>query len=315
MAFPIRYLVPYQVDIHAVDLGSGHAINNTLYYRCNFQTTAPPAYGAPIAGNGSTATLLAAVRISWNNVVARMNHNYQLRSYVMRAITGKRYGTPLLNIAGLVPGTPVLVTTGSAHGLAEGAAIAVTGVTSPAVVNGFWTVHVLSPFSFQLVGSSIAGVWSGDGFVQLVGPVLEFSYADQEVLIASDFGLVAGDSLPIFATSSVRRLNGGVGRNFRSRFSLSPMSEVDVSDGSFTTTQRGLMVTALNALNASLGNGGTDATSSFSFQVAVSRRLAFGLPSPFATQAGWTAIISSFAQQPNCGSIVRRKPKLNAAII
>jgi hypothetical protein len=314
MAFPIRYRVPYQVDIHAVDLGSGHFVNNTLYYGSNFQTVAPPAYGQPIAGNGSTLTLLQQVRGLWGGFIARLNHNYVTRSYVMRAITGKRYSTSLLNILGLASGAPVTITTLGPHGFVTGQTVAVSGVTSPVTANGFWTITVLTASSFSLNGSNIVGAWSADGFVQRVAGALEFTYADQEVLTFSDAGGVAGDALPLFATSSVRRLNGGVGRNFRSRFSLSPMSEVDAVDGGFTAAQKALMVTALANFNVSTTNGGTDATSGFSFQLVVSKALAFGLGSPFADRLGWTSPVLSMVQQPNCGSLVRRKPKLNAVI-
>jgi hypothetical protein len=314
MAFPIRYKVPYQIDVHAIDLGSGKLITNTFYAVSNFQTVAPPAYGAPIAGPSSTATLLAQFRGLWGGFIARANHNYQTREYDMRAMLGKRFSSPFFAIAAYVGGTPVVLTTSSPHGLLTGDVVAVSGVTSPATLNAQWTITVVNPTTFQLDGSSIVGAWSGDGFVQKVVGVLEVQYADKETLLFADTGGVAGDALPLFCASSIRRVTAGVGRSYRSRFSLSPMSEVDSVDGAFTTTQKGLMVTALAAFNVSMTNGGSDATSGSSFQVSFSRKIAFGLASPWTTNIMCAPVIS-MAQQPNTGSIVRRKPKLTSVIV
>jgi hypothetical protein len=143
---------------------------------------------------------------------------------------------------------------------------------------------------------------------------VQLLYADTEIITTSDPGGVLGDALPLFATSSIRRLNSGVGRQFRSRFSLSPMSEADVVNGGFTAAQKAVMVTALNGLNVSYANGGTDATSGNSNQVAFAKSVALTLPSPFGQSDTFTALISSYQQQRNTGSLTRRKPRLTSII-
>jgi hypothetical protein len=313
----IRYLVPYELSIQARDVGSGKPVTNIMYYICGLQNVAPPAYGAPIAGASSNGLLVTNLRALWAGaVLPRLNANYKVLQYVLRAIIGKRFATPSLAISALVTGTPTVITTAAPHGFSSGMTVSVSGVTLPVVTNGLWVITVLSSTSFSLNGSVSAGAWSGDGAVQEAGETLEFQYADLATYVpVADIGGVVGDALPLFATSSVRRLNTGIGRHFRSRFSLSPMSEVDALDGGFTAAQKALMATALGAFNVSVSNGGSDASSSLMAQWAVSKRLAFTLPSPFTQSLTWTAFITNYVQQPNCGSLVRRKPRLTSVIV
>lgn len=317
MGFGIRYLVPYQVNINAIDNGSGRKVSNIMYYRSAIQTTAPPAYGALIAGPGSTTTLLAAILNKWiATVMLRLNANYILQSGVMVALVGKRYSSPFTPIFGVSFGTPVTIITNAPHGLTTGQVVSIQGVTSPASLNTSWTVTVVGTFTFTLNSSSMLGPWTGDGQFQVVSGSLEFLTTDLETLSGlTNPGSVVGDALPLFATSSVRRLNGGVGRNFRSRFSLSPMSEVDVLDGGFTAAQKALMVTDLGLFNVGIGNGGSDATSAFSFNCVVSKKVAFSLVTPFNSNSPWSFVTQSMVQQRNNGSMVRRKPKLTSVIV
>lgn len=317
MAFPIRNRVPYQVTHFGIDLGSGRSVTNTFYYRNKVQTVSPPAYGAGIAGAGSTATLLASCQAIWiTAILTRLNHNYSLLNSVMQAILGKRYSSPLVPIQAVTVANPAVIATASPHGLSTGDVVSVTGVTAPSDLNGAHVITVTSPTTFTFPYTSFVSPWSGDGYFQLAEGAIEFQYADKESLpIGATFGQVAGDALPLFATSSVRRLNGGIGRSFRSRFSLSPMSETDSLDGGFTAAQKALMVTALGNFVVARTNGGTDATSGLSDMCAVSKQIGFGLSSPFIASDPFTATVTSMVQQPNTGSLVRRKPRLTGVII
>jgi hypothetical protein len=315
MASSIRYRVPYEIAVKALDASTGKRLINIFYVRSQLQTVAPPAYGFPIAGSGSTLTLVSAFAGTWRVFAAAvLNERYNASEYIMRAIVGKRFGTPLFPIAALVTGTPVTVQTGVSHGFSTGNTVIVAGVTVPGSANATWVITVLNSTTFTLNGSNIAGVWSGDGTVQRVQGQVQLLYADTEIITTSDPGGVLGDALPLFATSSIRRLNSGVGRQFRSRFSLSPMSEADVVNGGFTAAQKAVMVTALNGLNVSYANGGTDATSGNSNQVAFAKSVALTLPSPFGQSDTFTALISSYQQQRNTGSLTRRKPRLTSII-
>jgi hypothetical protein len=317
MPFAIRYGVPYKVVLAAQDVGSGKKISNTLYYYCGIQSVAPPAYGQPIAGASNVQTFANNVGSLWiTAIMARMNANYQLLSSYASALIGKRYGTPSIPILALIAGSPATIATAAPHGLVTGQVVSIGGVTLPAGANGLWTITVTTPTQFTLNGSVLGIGWTGDGYVQVATGQLEFLTTDLDgVTFSPTFGSIVGDALPLYATSSVRRINGGIGRHFRSRFSLSPMSEIDNLDGGFTTTQKGLMVTALTAMMATVQNGGSDATSKFMGLIVVSKRLAFALPSPFSQSLSWTAIVTSMVQQRNLGSLVKRKPRLTSIIV
>lgn len=70
-----------------------------------------------------------------------------------------------LDITGASNATPIVITTASAHGLANGDAVIVSGVLGNANANGAFTVSVLSPTTFQLVGSVGSGAYTGGGVV------------------------------------------------------------------------------------------------------------------------------------------------------
>lgn len=312
----IRYAVPYEINVFAKDNASGRAISNKHYYICGQQLVNPPPFGSAIAGSGSTTTALNNFGILYQaSIVLGLNHNYTMISYVMQAILGKRYSSPLFPIQGVAVGTPTTLTTASPHGLITGQQIVIYGVTSPAVVNAVWVVDVIGPYSFSLRGSSLQGPWSGDGMMQKVQGSWEFLYADKETSIANlQPGLIVGDALPLFCTGSVRRLNAGIGRAFRSRFSLSPMSESDSIDGGFTSTVLIAWSGRLNNFRAGFANGGTDSGSGLMVPVALSHKAAFAQPSPFTSNTAFTAAITGYRLQQNTGSLVRRKPKLTSTI-
>lgn len=311
----IRYRVPYEIALKAMDSASGKPIANIAYVRTGIQSGAPPAYGAAIAGGGSTATLLSNVLSGWwSQVKLQLNENYVQTSLVMRAIVGKRFSTPLFPIVALVTGAPVLVQTGSNHGFSTGNTVQITGVTVPGTVNGNWTITVTTPTTFTLNGSNIAGIWSGDGMVQRVQGVLQILYADTETLVNATPGFNPGEAAPLFATASCRRLNGGVGRHFRSRMSISPFGEASVNAGQLTAGFKAGLETALELDLPGFLNGGTVTASDRSFPVVFARELALGLPSPFTQSDTWCTDVTGYTVQPNCGSLVRRKPKLTAGI-
>jgi hypothetical protein len=316
MAVAIRYRTPYEVAIQARDLGSGKPVTNILYFRCQKQIVAPPAFGAPIAGPSDIATFAGGVLANWEaNVVPLLNANYKLIQYVFRAMLGKRYGTPIFPITALIPGTPIALTTGIPHGLNTGDTVSVQGVTSPAVANGQYTCTVTGPNALTLNGTSVVAVWSGDGYIQKVAGPLQIFYADKYTLSSTAVGGVVGDALPLFATLSVRRFNGGVGRHFRSRISLSPISESDGKDGTITP---GVLTAFGVGLNLGVGdadNGGSDAGSKLMTDCVFSKAVAFSQASPWTQSDTFMFDETRMNPQPNTGSLVRRKPRLTAAIV
>ncbi len=311
----VRYRTPYELVVNAVDLGSGKRTTNIYYYRSAFYTGAPPPYGGPVIGSDSATLLAAFVTRFEANILPIMNHNYQMISYVMRAIIGKQYKTPFIAIGALTPGAPIVVDTVAPHGLVTGNFVYVQGVTSPPGANGVFSITRIDPTSFALNGSNDALFWSGDGQIQQATGSYQFQYADTTTQLSVAVGGIAGDSLPMFACASVRRLNSGIGKSFRSRVSLSPMSESDVVDGRFTAIRLASINTAFATLIAvNLNNGGADVTGGVSAQTVISKKIASTLPLVFTSENPWSVGTVSFSCQPNLGSLVRRKPKLTAPI-
>jgi len=307
----IRYLVPYQIDVLGQDTVSLKRIGNTLYYISGVQAASPPAYGAPIAGGGSTTTLLANFDIAWQTLVAAVLHgNYTIVSYTMRAIVGYGYGTPVLAINALIQtGTFTTIQTASPHGLSTGDIIRVSGVTTPANTNGLWSVIVVTANQVQISPSG-TGVWSNDGSIQRADGQQNFQYADLETLAGSAGGGVSGEAMPTFVSVDVQRLNPGIGKSFRSRFGMSMISEDDQKEGKLTAPAQAIWGTNLPLFFAPLVNGGSGTASDHSYLAAVSKKKASMIASPFVTSNGWTQYVSSLLQHNRLGSQNQRKPKL-----
>lgn len=314
MAQPWRYLVPVEVAIHARDVGSGKLVSNITYWINRAATGVTPAYGAPITGS-DMATFDSAFQTSFSTTVAGfLNHNYSLLDITYRLIIGKQFKTPFTAILALVPGAPINITTSVPHGLTTGDIVFIQGVTSPPGANGTWRITVTGPDDFTLDTSNDALPWTGNGRWQLATGALQFTYADKFVSTPVIVGAIVGDALPLFAAASIRRLNAGTGKNFRSRLSFSPMSESDSLDGGLLPARITAINTAMNTFLGALANGGADAGAGVSVQIAVSKKLAVMQPPIFAQSATWTALVGSYAVQRNLGSMTRRKPRLTATI-
>lgn len=309
----IRYLVPYQVDIDAYDLTSLEQCGNTFYLRSGVQLVSPPAFGAPIAGSSTTTALLAAFQVVWETFATEvLSVKYKLRSYTMRGIVGKQYATPSRAILSLSIGTSeITIVSSGPHGLVNGESVRIFGVTSPFSVNGNFVATVVNGTTFTIALSISPVVWTGDGFFQRAGGALTFTYVDKETLISTAVGGISGDTLPIFSTISVQRLNAGVGRNWRSRFELSPIGESFNDFGKLTTAAIASVATSLTDFNVGVSNGGSDTGSQNSYQVAISRQLAMAQLTPFTESASWCRICDIMTAHTNLGSLTARKPRLS----
>lgn len=314
MAAAIRWRVPYRLVVKAADLGSSKIITNTFWYRAIGTAGPAPAYGTTLVGS-DILTFINNFITSYATIRALLNANYSTIEYIASALVGKRYSTPAVPIAGMASSLDLIIDTGFPHGLTTGNMVYVYGVTTPSGANGQWIVTVTSPTQFHLNGSAPGGIWSGDGFVQLAGGRMELLYSDATTVVASAVGGVAGDALPLFAAASVRRLNSGTGRNFRSRLSFSPMSESDSIDGGWTAGRRTAWATALGTFfSTDVLNGATDAGQAIMYDSVMSGTIALGKIAPFAESDSFCRSVTSFALQRNSGSIVRRKPRLTVPI-
>jgi len=318
MAAQIRYRVPYECAVHAVDLASGKKVTNIFYLKSG-QDAVPPAYGAPVPGPSDLATLATNFDLTWVGAlkpVSLLNANYSIQDYTWRAILGKQYGTPLKPITSLVAGAPTVIAVGSPHGYSTGDTVSVSGITSPTGLNQPWMITVIDSLSFSLDGSVSGGAWSGSGTVQLAEGQLQFIYADKYVLLSIAVGSIVTDAIPLHATASIRRLSGGVGKAFRSRYSVSHIPEVSVQNGRFNVADLATWQSTHNTFLTSFpANGGTGVGSGIMFHQAVSKSKAFGLPSPFTSVDEWAQVVTSGKVQPNMGSLVRRKPRLTTPIV
>ena len=312
----IKYRVPYEVAVNALDLASGKKISNIYYYQNGIATGPAPAYGADVAGS-SSATLLANLKAQYDiSVPTILSHNYQMVNLVMRAIVGKQYRTPFQVISAMTTGGPVTtISSMFPHGLHSGDAVYIQGVTSPPLINGVWLATVVDSTTFT-VPFTTGLTWSSDGQFQLATGAYQFAYADKQTIVDTTVGTVAGDALPLFSSASVRRNNEGVGKSFRSRVSLGPIAESYSVDGGLT----GASITAINAAMLSWltaggqPNGGTDVGAGLSYQVVVSKKIASTLPLVFPNADNWVKGGIAYAVQRNTGSMVRRKPRLTSII-
>lgn len=310
----IRYLVPYQLDVIAKDLTSTKPIQNTFYLKTGLQSVSPPTYGAPIAGGGNNATLLASFVTNWEaNIMPLLSVKYVQPTYRLRAILGKQYASPILALSGLTPGNPVVLNTSGPHNLTTGDTVFVAGVTTPGTVNGNWTITVISSTSFSLDGSNIAGSWSNNGTVQRVTGRLQFLYADLTETNTAAVGGIAGDALPAYCSVDVRRINAYTGRHFRSRWGMGIIGEADQQNGTLTGAAITALVAALDntAFNSAYPNGGTDAGGSGdSRHYVLSRAVALSQASPFTVSNTFSAPVEQFIFRARLGSQVSRKGKL-----
>jgi hypothetical protein len=136
-------------------------------------------------------------------------------------------------------------------------------------------------------------------------------YSDKETLSDTTIGGITLDSMPLFADASIVRANAGIGKSFRSRFSLAPIAETDVVDGTFSTSRQTAWNAALATFNDLFANGGSDtpAGSGVSHACAVSQKVAFQGVSPFVTSDGWTFAVQNYRLHPYMGSQTKRKPR------
>lgn len=312
MATALKNLCIYAAKIDAVDLSSGKFLSNTLYYRNRVDTGS--GYGVDIAGTTDTA-LEDAIFHKWydtvNPVMDRLPASYQLRQLTLQRLYGWGYGTPISVIVGAVGTlTNIHVFTAAPHGLRDGQTVQITGVVGMTDLNRmFLAISVVGPTEF-VVDITTTQTYTSGGQVQRTNRSLQLLYADKLIVPHDEVGnSTEVDILPLFTDVSMRRLNTGVGKNFRSRISIAPIPESDQKNGSLLPTPYAAWLTIGTSLAATLLSGGVDFV-----PYAVSKKLALADTTPFSSSATWSRPVTSYAPQRNMGSFTKRKPKLTAAI-
>lgn len=310
----ILNLVPYEVRINAINLSSGKNISNTLYFK-DFVDHGG-GYAAPIPGVGNADTdLEQSAYIQWavgaNSVLTALSDEYQMVSIRVRSITGRAWKTPVVPIAGIAASlVDTHVITGGPHGLVAGDAVNISSVTVPSTINGQHTVvSVISAVEYT-IGGVFTGVYSGAGTQQKISGNQSLTYGSNLEVAHNDVGAIGSDQMPLHTTISMRRLNAGVGKNWRSRLSISPLTEGDQKNGRLTVAALAIWTTVGTTLATPLTLPGIVVET----PVALSMRLAMLEPTPFAFSNAWVSEVNAFVPRTNLGSLVKRKPRLTSAI-
>lgn len=307
--------VPYEVKINAIDLGSSKKISNTVYYRSD------PAvgfgYGDPITGTND-ATFIADVLAAWVAAAfgakTAVHQNYKMVDITSQAIIGRGFNTAITAILSALAGvSATTVVTATAHGLTTGDKVFINGAAGMTSLNNIWSnITVVDSITFT-IPASIPGTYTGGGLAQKANKPQQFQYSNKLVVPDSTVGLIGGEALPLYCDVSMRRLNTGVGKNWKSRLSIAIVSELHNIDGKLTAGAL-IIWTAFGNNFASIipatGVGGLVMR-----QVAVSRQIAFAQPTPFLEAGTWTRPVTDWVPQPNFGSFTRRKPKLTQTIV
>lgn len=312
----IRYRVPYELRVLAGDLATGRNLTNIFYLKSTVQLVSPPAYGDPIAGGGSTTTLLAALKTDYElGPLSMLSSKYKLQGYELRSMLGWQYDGSLFPIVGVSFGNPTLIQVFGTGGLVDGDLVFLQGITGAVAANGLWPVTVLSDKFFTVPADTTATPWTGGGQWQAVQGGKRWIYGDVETLGSSAVGGIVQESVALFATASVRRRGQTPGKSFQGRNSYSPIPETTVEMGTFTTSGKSGWATALNQWYGPFLNGGSEVPGSGqSYHYNVSKQIAFSQVTPFAESAAWSSLVLDMTLQPNMGSMLRRKPRLTSVI-
>lgn len=303
----MRRRTPYEVLLLARDAKSGKRVSNTLYYA----NPTGGAYASPVTGT-SEATFLAAVIARWTTfVIPVLSINYTMVSARARVIMGWAFPSSQVLVVGATPSlTFTSITTGGPHFFLTGDAVSITGTAGvPGLNNYFSPITVTSPTTFT-IPVALPGSLSTFGLVQEVEGEPEFTFEDNLEITNTSVGGIAGEAIPLYCAASVRRLNTGIGRNWRSRISLSPLGELQNENGKFSTTAFAAFETGVDSLN----NGESDGVIAAMLPVVVSKTLALQEPSPFTSSDDWIRYTTDFAARRNLGSLVARKPSLTGVI-
>jgi len=313
----IGYLVPYEIRVRAADTASGKLVSNVFYVKSGTQLVAPPAYGAPIAGSGSTTTLLASFRTLFNaGPLTMLEAHYVQTMFEMRKIVGWKYNTPIYPITAVAVGNPTVVASPGAITLTTGQLVNISGITGATSANGTWTVGVVGAGAFSINANTTGELYGGGGQFQKANGALQFSYEDLELLESTNAGGISGEAAALFGTASVRRIGSQPGKSFQGRNSYSPIPESTVESGGFTTAAKASWVTALDTFNDNYANGGSETPGSGnSVQINVSKMKAFTQVTPFVGSLSWTSVVTQMLLQPDQGTMLRRKPRLSSVII
>jgi len=309
----IRNQVLYEVRIFGYDLTTNKTIDGKQYLK-NAIPTAATAYGAAIPGSGSTTTLLGNFGTAYEAMILVLaSTKLQLQRYEMRAVMGYDYPTQAFPINALVV-SPLSVQVSSAtpHGRITGDLVQISGVTTPAAVNGIWSVARLDNYQLELTLTT-TGAWAGGGQFQHVSGQPTLRYEDLELLSTVAAGGVGGDALPIFSNFSVLRHNLGIGKSWRSRFSLAPVPESTNDFGKIVAGSMAGVQAAIDGLLAPILNGGSDVPGSGQmYLTAFSKKLAREQPTPFTSSHQFSLAVTSLELHQRLGSQLQRKPPVGA---
>jgi hypothetical protein len=203
-------------DWHADFYALAAARNREVVTSCSMELVNPPDGYAALFPDGQRTPVATAT--GFGSLVS--NHcaigNSKMLAYqtaVYRDIAGMQTAaglTPALQygeflwwyfsfVQGLPVGyssftAPISIGTATAHGLATGDVVTISGVLGNSAANGVWTISVTDPTHFTLNGSSGNGSYTGGGSISGGG----MAYYDDETMAAAQTAL--GRALNVFQT-------------------------------------------------------------------------------------------------------------------
>lgn len=113
-------------------------------------------------------------------------------------------GCAQLGITGATNATPIVITTATAHGLADSDAVIISGVLGNTAANAAWLITVLSGTTFSLSGSVGSGAYTGGGMVE-GGDLGQIDDLIQDNVVPDDVTAVVASALafPITVVATV----------------------------------------------------------------------------------------------------------------
>jgi hypothetical protein len=116
-----------------------------------------------------------------------------------------------ITVTGSTNATPIVVTLGDGHGLADGSRLAIAGITGNTAANGEWTLKFTAENTAQLVGSAGNGVHGGTPRAAVICDTTPFGKGHSAVLSLSGnlVGTVAIEAYDSYADFAAGTNGGG----------------------------------------------------------------------------------------------------------
>lgn len=312
----VKYRTPYECTFSGHDDKSGKPVRNILHFRCGYQGAGEPAYGADVPGPSDLATFATNLAAAYEAAIDRSISTHLIPDLLtIKQILGWSVGGTPLPVVQATNTNPSEITTLVDHNYQTGDTVTIVGAIGNTAINGTWVIDVVSPTKFEVPVAG-NGVYLGGGSSQKVNTPVHLVYGDQA---QSAWGAGGpgngGDAMTLISSVSVQKRTAHAGRNGKGGIRLAPVAESDNDNGGIVAVSLANMQADWNTFQAaSIENGGNNAISKLMKQCVFSKTLALVRPTPFTASDPFCFDTTALVVNKNLGSVVRRKPKLNAPI-